>query len=172
MLKGEDMVLLLKLSGDVRGRWTIRELEDETTIPRSVIQRALKRLSGAGLLDERRAEVNLSQAEELLIHGVRYVFPARVEGESRGVPTAWAAEPLSQRISSPAGELPPVWPDSRAKQRGLAVPPLHASVVEAARRDQELGERLALVDAIRLGDARIRGVASELLSDRLRALIA
>jgi hypothetical protein len=51
------------------------------------------------------------------------------------------------------------------------VRPLHASVVEAARRDQELGERLALVDAIRLGDARIRGVASELLVDRLRTTI-
>ena len=172
MLKGEDIVLLLKLSGNPRGRWTIRELEDETTIPRSVVQRARKRLGGTGLLDERRAEVNLSQAEEFLIHALRYVFPARVEGESRGVPTAWAAEPLSQRISSPPGELPPVWPDSRAKQRGLAVPPLHASAVEAARRDQELGERLALVDAIRLGDARIRGVASELLADRLRAPVA
>lgn len=103
MLKGEDILLLLKLSGDPRNRWTVRELKEETTIPRSVVQRALKRPAVAGLLDERRAEVNLSHAEEFLIHGVKYVFPARIEGESRGVPTAWAAEPLVQRISSPPG---------------------------------------------------------------------
>lgn len=168
MLKGEDVVLLLKLTGDPSRHWTVRALEEATTIPRSVVQRALKRLALAGLLDARRGEVNMSQAEEFLIHGLKYVFHARLEGESRGVPTAWAAEPLTQRISSPLGELPPVWPDSRAKQRGLAVAPLHVAAVAAARRDPQLGERIALVDAIRLGDARIRGVACEMLVDRLR----
>lgn len=172
MLKGEDIVVLLKLGESPNRGWTVRGLEEETTIPRSVVQRALKRLAAAGLVEERRGQANMGQAEEFLIHGLRYVFPARLEGESRGVPTAWAAEPLAQKISSPPGDLPPVWPDARGRQRGLAVQPLHASVVEAARRDPELGERLALVDAIRLGDARIRGVAGELLADRLRQPIA
>jgi hypothetical protein len=168
MLKGEDIVVLLKLSESPELDWTVRALEAETTIPRSVVQRALKRLAAAGLLDERRGQVNISQAEEFLIHGLRYVFPVVLEGESRGVPTAWAAEPLVQAISSPPSELPPVWPDSRGTQRGLALRPLHASAVEASRHDAELGERLALLDAIRLGDARIRGVAAGMLAVRLR----
>jgi len=49
---------------------------------------------------------------------------------------------------------------------------LHEAVPEAARRDPQLGERLALVDALRLGDARTRGVAAELLSKRLGRLAA
>jgi DNA-binding transcriptional MocR family regulator len=166
MLKGEDVVLLLKLSESAPD-WTVRTLAEETGIARSVVHRALKRLAAAGLLDERLRRVNLSQAEEFLIHAVKYMFPAREEGESRGVPTAWAAEPLASRIASPPSTLDPVWPDAKGHQRGLVVRPLHDSVPEAARRDPELGERLALVDALRLGDARIRDVAAELLTNRL-----
>lgn len=36
-----------------------------------------------------------------------------------------------------------------------------------APRDPDLGERLALIDALRMGDARIRTLAAELLSQRL-----
>lgn len=163
MLKGEDVVLLLKLIGSDPD-WTVRVLADETEIPRSVVHRALQRLAVARLLDARRRRVNVSQAEEFLIHAVKYVFPATLEGESRGIPTAWAAEALAGKLASAPNELPPVWPDPRGHQRGLALKPLHAAVPGAARRDPTLAERLALVDALRLGDARVRGLAAELLS--------
>lgn len=105
MFKGEDIVLLLKLTDSPRD-WTVRTLADETSIPRSVVHRALERLAAAGLFDERHRRVNASQAEEFLVHGLRYVFPAVLEGESRGVPTAWAAESL-------AGGSPPRPADCR-----------------------------------------------------------
>lgn len=166
MLRGEDIVVVLKLS-DGAGDWTVRTLAEDTGIARSVVHRALKRLSVAGLFDERRRRVNATQAEEFLVHGVKYVFPAVIEGEGRGRPTAWAAEPLVGAIARPSSELPPVWPDARGRVRGLVLRPLHAAVPEAARLDPLLGERLALVDALRLGDARVRGVAAKLLADRL-----
>jgi hypothetical protein len=168
MLKGEDIVLLLKLSGQ-EPDWTVRTLERETTIPRSVVQRGLKRLWQAGLFDPRRRTVNISQAEEFVIHGLRYVFPGNLGGESRGVPTAWAAQPLADLIAGGPNELPPVWPDASGTVRGLALEPVHASVVEAANRDPALGEQLALVDALRIGDARIRGLAADQLRSRLGA---
>jgi hypothetical protein len=49
----------------------------------------------------------------------------------------------------------------------MAVTPLHPAVPGLAQRDPELGERLALIDALRMGDARIRNLAAELLSQRL-----
>jgi hypothetical protein len=107
LCKGEDIVLLLKLSGQELD-WTVRTLERETTIPRSVVQRGLKRLWQAGLFDPRRRVVNISQAEEFVIHGLRYVFPAVLGGESRGVPTAWAAQPLADLVVDGPDELPPV----------------------------------------------------------------
>jgi hypothetical protein len=166
MLKGEDIVVLLKLV-DVPPGWTVRTIADDTTIPRSVVHRAIKRLGAAGLFNESLRRVNISQSEEFLIHGLRYVFPARLEGQTLGVPTAWAAEPLASHIVSSRDELPPVWPDALSERRGLALPPLHGSVVDASRRDPALGERLALVDALRIGGQRVKGVAAELLIPRL-----
>lgn len=166
MLKGEDVVVLLKLSLADEA-WTVRSLAEETGIPRSGVHRALKRLAAAGLFDERRRQISVGNAEEFLLHAVRYLLPPEREGESRGVPTAWAAEPLASRISSSPDDLPPVWPDARGRVRGLTLRPLHAAAPEAARRDPALGELLALVDALRIGDARVQGVAARLLSARL-----
>jgi hypothetical protein len=166
MLKGEDIVVLLKLV-DVAPGWTVRTLADETTIPRTVVHRAIKRLGAAGLFNEQLRRVNISQSEEFLIHGLPYVFPGRLQGPTVGVPTAWAAQPLASHIASPRDELPPVWPDALGEHRGLALAPLHGSAGEASRRDPQLGERLALIDALRLGGQRVKGVAAELLVPRL-----
>jgi hypothetical protein len=171
VLKGEDIVLLLKLATS-DDEWTVRTLEEETAIPRSGVHRALKRLAAAGLFDEGRRRVNISNAEEFVLHAVRYLFPPERDGESRGIPTAWAAEPLARLISSSPGGLPPVWPDARGDARGLSLRPLHAAVPEAARRDPDLGELLALVDALRIGDARVRGVAARMLTARLDQVAA
>lgn len=166
MIKGEDVVLLLKLTHQDPD-WTVRTLESETTIPRSVVQRSLKRLWQAGLFDPRRRVANISQTEEFLVHGLKYVFPGSVNGESRGIPTAWAAKPLVDAVAAPANDVPPVWPSAQGDTRGLALEPLHTSVVEATKRDPVLREQLALVDAIRIGDARIRGLAADMLRERI-----
>jgi hypothetical protein len=131
------------------------------------VHRAIKRLSAAGLFDERHRRVNISQSEEFLLHGLRYVFPAQLGGLGLGVPTAWAAEPLVSHLASSPDELPPVWPYALGEHRGLALAPLHGSAIEASRNDPELGERLTLVDALRIGGQRVRGVAADLLRPRL-----
>jgi hypothetical protein len=165
VLKGEDIVVLLKLTAD-QPDWTVRSLEAEIGIPRSVIQRSLVRLEQAGLLAEERRRVNKGRAEELLVHGVKYVFPPERGGETRGVPTAWAVPPLQEKLAE-SEELPPVWPDPLGTVRGIALEPLHDSVPGISRRDRALTELLVLIDGIRLGDARIRGAAEELLRERL-----
>lgn len=162
MLKGEDIIVLLKLV-DARPDWTVRTLAEETTIPRTVVHRAIKRLSAAGLFNEQLRRVNISQSEEFLIHGLRYVFPGRLDG----LATAWATEPLASRLAPSGNELPPVWPDAMGELRGLALTPLHGSAVGASRRDPQLRARLALVDALRTGGQRVKAVAAELLVPRL-----
>jgi hypothetical protein len=169
MLKGEDVIVLLKLTE--RSDWTVRSLESEIAIPRSVIHRSLVRLSEAGLFDAKRRRIKASQAEEFLVHAVKYVFPAVLGGETRGIPTAWAAAPLASELAPPS-DLPPVWPDALGHERGIALQPLHDAAAEIARRDPALGERLALVDALRLGDARVRGLAANLLRARLAPAVS
>lgn len=165
MLNGQAMVVLLKVAGKPAD-WTVRSLEAETGLARAGIHRSLQRLSAAGLYDAPRRRANLTQAEEFLVHGVKYLFPPTLGGETRGIPTAWAAAPLAEQLA-PSSELPPVWPDPKGKQRGIALEPLHRAAAEIARRDPALAERLALVDALRLGDARTRRLAAELLHKRL-----
>ena len=131
-----------------------------------MIQRSLVRLEQAGLLEEGRQRVSVGRAEELLVHGVKYVFPPVRGGEARGVPTAWAAPPLQDRLAD-SGELPPVWPDAMGNVHGIGLEPLHDSAPEISRRDPALMELLALTDGIRLGDARVRGLSEELLRARL-----
>src|SRR5438309_19054 len=73
---------------------------------------------------------------------------------------------LSDRFA-PTKELPPVWPTPDGEVRGLAVEPLHLAVLELAADDPWMYDLLALIDGIRLGDARVRALARELLHERL-----
>ncbi len=94
---------------------------------------------------------------EFLVHSVKYLFPAQRTGETRGIPTAWASPRLASHFA-PSDSLPLVWPYASGTVRGIGLEPLHAAVPKAAHHDPELGERLALVDALRLGDARLADV--------------
>jgi hypothetical protein len=87
-------------------------------------------------------------------------------GERRGDLTASAVEPLIGHIASSPSELAAVRPDAVGRQRGLGPAPAARGRAEAARRDPSAGEDLTFADALRLGDARIRGVAAELLTKR------
>ena len=67
------------------------------------------------------------------------------------------------------GEPPLVWPHPEGEVRGESIEPLYRSAVDAARRDSRLYECLALIDALRVGRARERKMAIDLLTKRLRA---
>jgi hypothetical protein len=103
---------------------------------------------------------NLSALEEFLIHGIKYAFPAEHGAPSRGIPTSYAAEPLSRLIAT--GDEPiPVWPYARGQKRGIAFAPLYKMAPVAALKDPFLYEQLALIDAIRDGRPRERQLAEQ-----------
>lgn len=156
---------MLKLAGQ-GPHWTFEKVAAELDLSPSAVHRSLDRAKQAGLYDARRRAVDRAALFEFLAHGARYVFPAVRQGEARGVPTAWAAPPLSDRLTSSQQNVP-VWPHARGKVRGIALEPLHPVVPKAAGRDRQLGEALALFDAIRIGNARERALAAKELSRRL-----
>lgn len=167
MLKGQDILVLLKLLASVEPP-TIRGLGEELGLDPGNVQRALTRLRESGLVHGRRAQPNRAAAEEFLLHGLRYVFPAREGGPARGIPTAWGAPPLSEQLARNE-EPPPIWPDPQGRVRGHSIEPLHAKAPAAARRDPQLARSLALLDALRLGDGRVRKLAAQELRKGLRA---
>jgi hypothetical protein len=167
MIKGADIYVLSGLLAEDE-QWTYRSLAERLRVPHPVVQRGLGRAGSADLYSGSRREVNLPHLEEFGLHALRFIAPAELGRIVPGMPAAWAAEPMASEIRSSLDEPPPVWPYASGKVRGQAIAPLHPAAPEAAEDWSELGEILAMLDSLRAGDARIRKVAGELLSMRLR----
>lgn len=170
ILKPQDIVVLLKLCGylsDCRPSYSV--MSSELEMSASEVHSAVKRLCQSRLIHgaELNEKPNLTAVEEFLIHGVKYAFPAERKSLTRGMPTSYAAEPLS-RLINPGNEPIPVWADPSGKTRGIEIVPLYKTVPAAAKRDSKLYERLALIDALRDGRARERNLAEQELKKSLR----
>ena len=171
-MQATDVLPLLALLRHGRdSSWTVRSLAAELRFPPAAVQRSLTRLGETPVYEPKRRRISRSAAMELLEHALPFLAPARLGGPTRGVRTAWAAPVLSGRFG-PTDDLPPVWPSPEGEARGLTVDPLHAAAVALATSDPWMYEMLALIDGIRLGDARVRGVARELLRERLEQAAA
>jgi hypothetical protein len=168
-VQGIDILVALDLAERRTGEWTVRAVATDLGVPSGTVQRAVARLSATPVVDAGTRRINLIELEHLLIDAVRFMFPAHLGAETRGVPTAWGARPLRGEIESGASGVP-VWPSHTGDVRGYAVEPLHQAAVALSEDRPSIYERLVLVDALRLGDARMRGVAGKLLRDALTAV--
>ena len=165
-MKPQDILVVLKvLAAGWPGSYAVLGLQ--LGMSPSMVHSAVSRARKEGLLHPlENSPLNIALAE-FLVHGVRYVFPAELGSPTRGMPTSYAAPPLSNELSSPSDELVPVWPDPDGTMRGSALKPLYHSVPKAAREDSKLYEWLALVDALRAGRARERELAAKIICSRL-----
>ncbi|WP_342051110.1 MULTISPECIES: hypothetical protein [unclassified Cupriavidus] len=154
-----------------KAEFSVRGLADSTGISKSQVSLSLQRCFEAGLakLDRRDGvpRANAKALGELLIHGIRYVFPAKPGEVTRGIATSLGAPVLEGKLMS-AGEIVPVWPDPRGNTKGAAIIPFAPSVPNAVRKDSRLYALLALTDAIRIGQPRERNLASEMLESMLK----
>lgn len=168
-LKPQDIVVALKLISYLDIRPPISVIANDLSLSPSEVHGAMGRLRASRLLHGRQMKdrLNISALEEFLIHGLKYAFPAERGSVTRGVPTSYAAAPLKSEIAS-SDELPPVWPWPEGDTRGVGLEPLYKKVPQAALRDPDLYQFLALVDAIRDGRARERKIAERDLVHRLR----
>jgi DNA-binding transcriptional MocR family regulator len=169
-LLSQDVVVLAKLISHGGTRPSMAQLAADLSLSASQVHASLKRLERSRLIEPQHGRPLLRAVEEFLLHGVKYAFPARRGEATRGMPTAYAAPPLSDHIAKSA-DLPPVWPDAEGDVRGMTLEPLHKTAPKAARKDPGLYELLALVDALRDGRARERQIAERELSTRLRRLL-
>jgi len=165
--KPQDIVVALKLCLN-EARRSYADLGQELGMSASEVHAAVRRLGEAKLVDPETKEIRREALRNFLVHGVPHAFPASPKEVTRGMPTAWAAPVLSDKISA-SGQIPPVWPDPEGQVQGTAVQPLYGSVPGAARNDPALYDLLALVDALRIGRARERSLAEQEITVRLNA---
>ena len=162
-LKPHDVAVALQLALEPGS--TFRRLAEALGMSRGEMHNAVKRLVEARLASPESRTVYRSRLLDLLTGGVPYVFAAAPGAETRGVPTAHAAPPLNDHFP---GTAPFVWPDAQGTVRGQAVTPLYPGAPGTAQRNPALYEALALVDAVRVGQARERELALQLLRSRLQ----
>jgi DNA-binding MarR family transcriptional regulator len=168
MIGPTDLYVLAGALSSDEGTRTLRELAARLHVDHTLVHRALKRAESAGLYRASTRQVNLANFEELTVHAARFIAPARLGELTRGVPAAWAAEPISAAIHQAESEPPPVWPSALGTVRGQALEPLHPAAVQASQNTPTLAELLAIVDSLRTGDLRVREVAGSALHNTLR----
>ena len=133
------------------------------------VHASVQRLIAARLLvDAGDAFRPVMQAiREFVLYGAAYCYPA-VRGEvTIGFATAYGVPPLNDKVLF-SQEMPPVWPHPQGNQRGTALMPLYEKLPLAAVAFPPLYELLALFDALRMGQARERELAIQLLNERLQ----
>jgi len=165
MFKDADIMVLLALSKGGEG-WSLRMLSEATQLPHAAAQRSVNRLAESGLYERERKCLNKVQASEFLLHSVKFLWPARLGGEARGIPTAWDAPVFEKDFERNVG-VRMVWPHPYGEARGIALVPIHRLMPEVARQDPDMYERFALLDGLRIGDARLRSVSARQLAEKL-----
>lgn len=162
LLRPTDVAVALQLA--IRPRDSYPELAKAVGISLGQAYNAVQRLRGARLVVGEAREVVRPALLDFLIAGVPYAFPAQMGQTTRGVPTAHSAAPLAQEIRS---NDVVVWPSGGGARRGSSLIPLYPGAPQLPSQNPRLYELLTLVDALRIGRARERARAQQLLRARL-----
>jgi len=166
MIKGQDILVLLKLLLLGKQKLSMAKIADSLGLSSSEVCEGMKRLSTSGLLDYELKIPVKSAMEEFLIHGFKYVFPAKLGSIDRGVLTAFPVFPFNEKIIS-SGNENYVWAYHEGESRGIVVEPLYHSVPEAVKNDIKLYELLVMLDILRLGKIREQEIAKKELIKRI-----
>lgn len=188
MLKPQDIVILLKLlsmitlsKNNTESLLTQNKLALHLCMSVSEVNVGLNRLIRSKLLGEqdpsernpRKPKTFLPvqvACEECLIFGVKYFFPPIISEYTVGIPTRYAAPILRNKLIQDQDPIP-IWPCVEGTDKGVALLPLYPSVPRSLIQypDQLFYDLLALIDAIRAGDARERKLAANILQEIIYA---
>ncbi len=168
MIQPADIYILAGVIANESEKWTLRELAGKLFVDHTLVHRALRRAEASDLYSSSKKMVHRPNFEELLVHGGRFLAPARPGALVPGVPAAWAAEPMRSLIHEASSDPPLVWPSPESRIRGQSLRPLHPACVEAVATFPSLGELMSVIDSLRAGDLRVRRVAAKELHDILR----
>lgn len=171
-LKPQDLLVLFKVSAHAKPRWTYAALGEALSMSASEVHASVKRAVASGLaVMHGRGDWSVVRSAllEFAVHGVRYVWPAVLGPNKRGVPTAFGVSPLREKLTAAVGEAP-VWAHPKGSTKGPSLSPIYRSAPQAALADPALHRLLALLDALRAGRARERTLAAELLRQELEAI--
>ena len=168
-MKSLDVVVLCKLLilEQKNMDWSYKFLSEEVLLSVSETHASVKRLIQSGVFDELSKSVIKLSMEELLINGIKYVFPAEKGSFVRGIPTAHSAPVLNEIISQSSDDKY-VWSYAKGEVKGISIQPLSKTLPQVALKDVEFYNLLALVDALRIGRSREKKIAEEMIKEIIK----
>lgn len=175
MMKGQDILVLLKLITSPDDRPSFGRLAADLSMSPAEVHKAVTRLARSGLIQVSHAAPGAFRKTphrqavmEFMAHGLKYVFPAERGSETRGMPTMLSAPGLEGLLVGRQASAA-VWPDPKGETRGILFRPISRSAPAAARKDRRLYTLLALADVLRGGSAREKSVATDALAKMIQS---
>lgn len=164
-MRPQDILVLLTLALNKEPSLRNIDISKILGLSQAEVGASISRSIAANLIDTNR---NLLKSNfiDFITYGLKYVFPVVPSGIERGVPTAHSAEPLKHLIVSSENSAM-VWPCTEGKIQGQGIQPLYHTVPNIALNDNQLYELFALIDAVRIGNAREHTLAIEEIKKRL-----
>src|SRR5260221_13395774 len=98
-MKAQDMLTLGLLLAYKGKTVPFKDMAAKTGLSVGEMHASQKRLVQSGMIKEGSRQPLPLAVREFLVHGLRYVFPARYGGRARGVVTLGGAPPLSRRMA-------------------------------------------------------------------------
>lgn len=166
MLKQQDILVLLKIVTYKDAPFAMKDVAAALKISPSQVTESLERCRCCGLIDSTKQKVQKLALLELLVHGIKYVFPITPGGRVRGIPTAHYVSPMKEQIVASDNDML-VWPYPRGNHKGFSITPLYRTVPDIVQNDEELYQLLAIVDCLRIGRRREVELAKDELEKRL-----
>lgn len=168
-MKPQDVMVACKLLTIGEERWSFGRLSKSLGLSMGAAHNAVAHLLAAGLVVEKEGKAIPSRKKllDFLLFGVPSVFYPVKGGLLRGMPTAASAPPLLA-LCQPR-EVPVVWPVANGRVTGETLVPIYETVPRAAAADPHLYEYLVLLDGLRVGKAKERKIAAEVLEQKIMA---
>jgi hypothetical protein len=167
-MRPHDLVVLLKIVS-LEKDWLNKDLAHSLYISNSEISESLNRSMISKMISPDKRFVFKTTLYNFIEHGLKFVFPVVPGPIARGIPTAHSANILKDYFVS---DIHYVWPSAEGTVKGQAITPLYPNQVKAALYDEKLYDKLALVDAVRVGRVREQKKALELLKQSFEEIYA
>jgi hypothetical protein len=165
-LQPQDIVVAVYLAAEDEA-WTFQHLSKVMGISPSQVHLAWGRLQNSELVDPEFKRPFRKNLLEFLCHGVKYCFPVVQRGIGSGIVTGLSHPRLKKAIKA-STDIKYVWEVPNVKATGVIVEPIHKSVVNVARASAKSYEIFAVLDSIRLGKARERETATDIMREIMR----
>ena len=166
MLRPQDVLVACKLFSLGESEWSYARLAGSISISPSEAHAAVERCRAAGVLGTPRGKLTIAKRKffELCTVVVPQVFYAVRGAVESGVLTSIYAKSLEGVFQpDPRRVIPLIWPHESGTTKGESLLPIYSTVPRAVQHDEMLYRLMALIDVVRVGEAKERRMAIDLL---------